>query len=74
MEKQSKYEELAIHFKNIRKLNKVTINSIVISAEGVVSKKLSKTIEELAIPSNILRVSQKTILLQTCHIVRKFLN
>ena len=70
MEKQRKYEELAIQFKNIWKLNnKVTRHPIVISANGVVSKKLSKTIEELAIPSNMVRIGQKAILLQTYHIV-----
>ena len=70
----SKYEELAIQLKNIWKLSNVTIHPIIISVEGVVSKQLTKTIEELALPSSIARIGQKAILLQTCHIVRKFLN
>ena len=74
IEKQRKYEELAIQLKNIWKLSKVTIHPITISAEGVVSKQLTKTIEELALPSSIARIGQKAILLQTFHIVRKFLN
>ena len=74
IEKQRKYEELAIQLKNIWKLSNVTIHPIIISVEGVVSKQLTKTIEELALPSSIARIGQKAILLQTCHIVRKFLN
>ena len=39
IDKQMKYEELAIQLKNIWKLNKgTTIHPIVISAEGVASK------------------------------------
>ena len=71
IEKQRKYEELAIQLKNIWKLSKVTIHPIIISAEGVVSKQLTKTIEELALPSSIARIGQKALLLQTCHIVCK---
>ena len=74
IEKQRKYEELAIQLKNIWKLSKVTIHPIIISVEGVVSKQLTKTIEELALASSIARIGQKAILLQSCHIVRKFLN
>ena len=38
------------------------------------NNKLTKTIEELALASSIARIGQKAILLQSCHIVRKFLN
>ena len=38
IEKQRKYEELAIQLKNSWKLSNVTIHPIIISAEGVVSK------------------------------------
>ena len=42
--------------KYIWKFNKVTNHPIVISAEAVVSKKLSKIVKELAIPFSIVRV------------------
>ena len=41
--------------KNIWKLSNVTIHPIIISVEGVVSKQLTKTIEELALPSSIAK-------------------
>ena len=73
-EKMAKYEELAFQLKSIWKLERVVIVPIIISAEGVISKKTTKNIEKLAVNKNILRVGQKAVLLQTCHIVRKFLN
>ena len=72
IEKPRKYEELAIQLKNIWKLSKVTIHPIIISTEGGVSKQLTKTIEELGLPSSIARIDQKVILHHTYHIVHKF--
>ena len=73
-EKTAKYEKLAFQLKSMWKLERVIIIPIVISAEGVVSKKTSKNIEKLAVNKNILRVGQIAVLLQTCYIVRTFLN
>ena len=70
----NKYEELAFQLKSIWKLERVVIVPIIISAEWVISKKTTKNIGKLAVNKNILRVGQKAVLLQTCHIVRKFLN
>ena len=70
----AKYEELAFQLKSIWNLERVVIGPIIISAEGVISKKTTKNIEKLAVNKNILRVGQKAVLLQTCHIVRRFLN
>ena len=74
-EKMAKYEELAFQLKSIWKLERVVIVPIIISTEGVISTKTTtNNIEKLAVNKNILRVGQKAVLLQTCHLVRKFLN
>ena len=74
IEKKHKYKELAFQLKNIRKLNHVSIYPSVMSAEGVVSKTFHYNIEKLQLNPNIFTIGQRAILLQTCHIVRKFLN
>ena len=74
IEKKNKYEELATQLKTIWKLGMVTICPLVMSAEGVVSSYFDKNIEKLGLPNTISRQAQKAIILQTCHIVRKFHN
>ena len=74
MEKQRKYEELALQLKHFWKLNEVTIHPRAVSAEGVVYKKTVQVHRGTCHIINIVRISQKVILLQICHIVRKFLN
>lgn len=73
-EKKNKYEELAWQIKEIWKLDRVSIYPLVISVEGVVSNNFNKNIEKLGLPNTILKHAQKATILQTCHIVRKFLN
>ena len=73
-EKKNKYEELAWQIKEIWKLDRVSIYPLVISVEGVVSNNFDKNIEKLGLPNTILKHAQKATILQTCHIVRKFLN
>lgn len=72
-EKIVKYENLAIEMKNIWQLNKVTVLPFVISAEGIISKNFSKNLKQIGLQDSILGGAQKAVLLQTCHIVRKFL-
>lgn len=72
-EKLRKYENLAIELKNIWKLHEVSHFPMVISAEGVVTRNFKRNLEKLDI-KNIFDEAQKATLLQTCHIVRKFLN
>ena len=74
IEKKHKYEELAFQLKNIWKLNHVSIYPLVMSTEGVVSKTFHFNIEKLQLNPNIFTIGQRAILLQTCHILRKFLN
>jgi hypothetical protein len=74
VEKIRKYEDLAIQIKDIWKLQSVKTYPFVISAEGVLSKNFIKNLEKLELPVWIHKTAQKLILLQTCHIARKFLN
>ena len=72
-EKRSKYDNLRWEIKRLWKLNEVTIYPVVISAEGMVSTDLKDIFNNLNIPTIILVESQKAVILQTCHIIRKFL-
>ena len=69
-----KYEHLAIEMKNIWKLNEVTTIPLVISAEAVVTPNFVRNLEKTSIPNWTFKTTQKIAILQTCHIVRKFLN
>lgn len=73
IEKVTKYENLAYELKNLWKLRKVTVYPFVMSVEGIVTNNFLKNLKELELPKNILNVGQRAILLQTTHIVRKFL-
>lgn len=72
-DKVNKYTNLAIEMKNVWKLNKVTVVPIIISAEGIVSKSFVENLTKLGLPDGLLTPIQKATLLQTCHIIRKFL-
>jgi hypothetical protein len=73
-EKVSKYEDLALQIKEIWKLDEVKTYPLVMSAEGVLTKNFKKNLIQLGLAESILKAAQKAILLQTCHIIRKFLN
>ena len=64
-----KYEDLAIEMKNIWKLNRVTTIPVVISVEAVVTPNFVRNLEKIDTPNWIFKQ-----ILQTCHIMRKFLN
>jgi hypothetical protein len=72
-EKITKYENLALEIKNIWKLSNVSIGPLVISVEGGVTKNFLKYLKNIGLTKNILRVRQKAVLLQMCHIMCKFL-
>jgi hypothetical protein len=71
--KFKKFENLALEIKNIWKLKYGAIHPLVISAEGLVTKGFLKCLENIVLIKNILREGQRPVLLQTCHIVCKFL-
>jgi len=71
-EKITKCENLALEIKNFWKLNSVSVYSLVISMEGVVTRSFLKYIENTGLTKNTVKVMQKAVLLQKCH-TRKFL-
>jgi hypothetical protein len=73
-EKIRKYEDLAIQIKNIWKLSNVSIHPIVMSIEGVMSNNFKSNLKEIGVQEYHHKTAQKIAILQTCHIVRKFLN
>lgn len=73
-EKITKYENLALELKNMWHLTGVTIIPLVISAEGIMSEAFKKNLQKLHLSQKIAGYAQQAVALQTCHIVRKFLN
>lgn len=72
-EKLSKYTDLKIEIARMWRLNSVTIVPIVLSTTGVIPKHLHQSIKTLELPPYTYRILQKAAILNTCHIVRKFL-
>ena len=73
-EKINKYEELRHEVRSMWKMNKVVILPIVLSSTGVVPHTLHASIKELGLNKNIYLLAQKAAILNTCRIVRKFLD
>lgn len=72
-EKINKYIDLSYEIKDLWKINKVKIIPIIISNLGTVPKTLFKSIKELELKPYIYQQAQKSVILNTCHIVRRFL-
>ena len=72
--KISKYQNLRYEIRRIWKQDEVVIIPIVISATGVVPKTLEDNIKKLPIQSYVVPEIHKAVILQTCHVTRKFLN
>lgn len=72
-EKTRKYMELSYEIKDQWKVNKVSIIPIVISATGVIPHSLHQSICKLNLPQNIYIKMQKSVILSTCNIVRKYI-
>jgi hypothetical protein len=73
-EKIQNYLPLAEEIKSVWKLNSVIIVPIIISATGVIPKSLHRSIATLHLDPNIYILLQKTIVINTTSIVRRFLN
>lgn len=73
-QKIDKYQNLAIELKRIWKLRDIIIVPLVVSAEGAVSKRLPDFLVKLGLPQHLGSSMQKAAILQTCHIVRKFMS
>lgn len=75
MEKVLKYQELADEIKRMYQLEKVEIYPIIISCNGLVDKYLPRNLKAISIrnPKQIVAISQKAVILATCHTVRRIL-
>lgn len=73
-EKLNKYSELAEEIKKIWRQDRVTILPMVISTTGIVPKTLPRNLKQLNIDPHTITQIQKSVLLNTCNSVRKFLN
>jgi hypothetical protein len=67
-----KHENLVLEIKNIWKLNNVSTYPLDISVEELVTNNL-QYLENTGLTKNISRVGNKAVLLQTFHILCKFL-
>lgn len=70
--KISKYKDLADEVKKMWKVKKVYIRPIIISATGLIPTSTKKHLKILQLESYLSKI-QKSVILDTCHIVRKFL-
>lgn len=72
-EKISKYTELKDEVIRIWRQEKVYVVPIVISTTGIVPKQLHNSLKLIDLPDNLYISLQKTSILNTCRIVRKFM-
>jgi hypothetical protein len=73
-EKIQNYLPLAEEIKSVWQLKSVTIVPIIIFATGVIPKSLHRSIATLHLDPNIYISLQKTVVINTTSIVRRFLN
>ncbi|KAL0820165.1 hypothetical protein ABMA28_006098 [Loxostege sticticalis] len=72
-ENLSKYIDLKDEVKRLWNLHKVSIVPIVLSTTGVIPKQLHQSLETIKLPKYTYLEMQKAVILNTCRIVRKFL-
>ncbi|XP_028158192.1 uncharacterized protein LOC114351251 [Ostrinia furnacalis] len=72
-EKLSKYTDLKDEIRRMWRLNEVNIVPIVLSTTGVIPKQLHQSLNTLNLPPLTYISLQKAVILNTCRIVRKFL-
>ena len=72
-EKIAKYADLLIEVKKQWRMNTVTVLPVVISATGVIPSTLHETLKKIDVTATSYTQMQKSIILNTCNMVRKFL-
>jgi len=72
-DKQNKYQELAKEIYAMWKQKAAQVILIVISSTGIIPKSLSQSLTRLNLHLNTYIQMQKSVILGTCSIVRKFL-
>jgi hypothetical protein len=60
--------------RNLWSLEKISILPLIISATGIVPQSLFKNLKILDLENKLVVEIQNSILLYSCHIVKKFLN
>ena len=73
-DKQNKYQELANEICAMWKPNTAQVIPLVISSTAVIPKSLPQNLKRLNLHPNIYIQMQKSVILETCSIVRNFLN
>lgn len=73
-EKIEKYIPLRDELKNLWKQQHVEIIPIIISSTGLIPKSLKQNCTHLGLPNDIIEQIQKATIINTCNIVRSFLN
>jgi hypothetical protein len=69
-----KYTDLADEIKQMWKLDSVIVVPIVISVNGLIHPKILKFSDKINLPTKIVHTCQRSVVLETCRIVRKVLN
>lgn len=72
-EKLSKYTDLKDEVTRMWRLKSASIVPIVLSTTGVIPKQLDQSLKALDLPTHTYTILQKAAILNTCRIVRKFL-
>jgi hypothetical protein len=73
-DKQNKHQELANEICVMWKQKAAQVIPIVISSTAVIPKSLSQSLERLYLHPNAYIQMQKSVILDTCLIIRNFLN
>ena len=73
-EKIRKYTDLAIEVKEQWKLSKIYTLPVIIFATGVVHKSIFSSLKTLGVDEHLVVPMQKSVVLNTCNTVRKFMN
>lgn len=74
-DKISKYVPLTIEYRDIHRLKSVRTVPIVITATGLINKHLKANVAGLQLdPEKVIPKAQKSVILETCRIVRTVLN
>jgi hypothetical protein len=73
-DKQNKYQKLANEICAMWKQNTAQVIPLVISCTGVIPKSLSQSLKRPNLHPNTYIQMKKSVILETCTIVRNFLN
>jgi len=72
--KITNYSSLAFEFKRLNRLRRVEVIPLIISVTGVIPKCLHGYLDRIGLPSGLFLEMQKAAVLETCSLVRRFLD